>query len=478
MRSPLLTPKAILLAAGDAAIGLVALFSALLARHGGVPDSSLLNLWRFAAPFLLSLWLAGFVIFGLYDLRAAKNEPRFFEKLGRAIAFNFAVSALLFYLVPGFGIRPLATLFLIFVILSVLMFVWRAASNALAVRLSKERVLFLGLNEEVMELVRFLTENPQLGFVPAAAIPDGNGSRMVGIPDTPGLNVLAPGSDLDGAVRAHAIDRIVASHGLTRTKALARSLFSVVPLGVAITDFPRFYESVRGRIPVSLLNEAWFIENLAGAKRPKYEFGKRILDLVLAVVFGAAALVLLPAIALAIAASTHSALFGYRRRRARPGDGIIFFRQERVGKNGRRFNFLKFRSQVLGAERMGGEKNGDGGYDPRAYPLGIFLRKTYLDELPQIWNVIRGEMSFVGPRPERPEFVSELEREIPFYRMRELVLPGITGWAQINMETDASVSDAPLKLQYDLYYIKNRSLALDLAILLKTALKLLQRSGR
>lgn len=477
MRSSLLTPKTILLAVGDAAVSLVALFAALLARHGGVPDLSLLHLWLFAAPFLLPLWLAGFVVFGLYDLRAAKNEPRFFEKLARALAFNFVVTALLFYLVPEFGIRPLVTLFLIFLILSVLIFAWRAASNALAVRLSKERVLFLGLNDEVAELVRFLTENPQLGFVPAAAILDGNGASAVGIPDTPGLKVLASGSDLETIVRAHAIDRIVASHGLNRTKALVRSLFSIVPLGVVVTDFPRFYESVRGRIPVSLLNEAWFIENLAGAKRPKYEFGKRILDLILAAAFGMATLLLLLPIALAIAASTHSALFGYRRRRARPGDGIIFFRQERMGKNSRYFNFLKFRSQVLGAERMGGEKSGDGP-DPRAYPLGTFLRKTYLDELPQIWNVIRGEMSFVGPRPERPEFVAELEREIPFYRMRELVLPGITGWAQINMENDASVSDAPLKLQYDLYYIKNRSLALDLAILLKTALKLLQRSGR
>ena len=116
--------------------------------------------------------------------------------------------------------------------------------------------------------------------------------------------------------------------------------------------------------------------------------------------------------------------------------------------------------------------------DPRAYPLGTLLRKTYLDELPQLWNVIRGDMSFVGPRPERPEFTAELAGRIPFYRMRELVLPGITGWAQINMQNDASVSDAPEKLQYDLYYIRNRSLALDFIIVLKTALKLLQRSGR
>ena len=254
------------------------------------------------------------------------------------------------------------------------------------------------------------------------------------------------------------------------------SLFDVIPFGVTLSDFPRFYEAVEGKVPVSLINEMWFLENLIGQRRPRYEFAKRILDLLLAILFGIATLLLFPFIAAAIIFSTPKDIRNYQQRRARPGDGIIFFRQPRVGKNGAVFNFIKFRSQVLGAENMGSRKESPS--DERSYPLGEFLRKTYLDELPQLWNVIRGEMSFVGPRPERPEFVSELERDIPFYRMRELVLPGITGWAQVSMENDFSVEDAPEKLQYDLYYIKNRSLFLDITILLKTVLKLLQRSGR
>jgi len=157
------------------------------------------------------------------------------------------------------------------------------------------------------------------------------------------------------------------------------------------------------------------------------------------------------------------------------GDGIIFFRQARVGENGRIFNFIKFRSQVLGAEKMSHAKEGA---DERYYAFGNFMRKLYLDELAQIINVLKGEMSFVGPRPERPKYVEELKRKIPYYEIRLLVPPGITGWAQINMENDASVEDASEKILYDLYYIKNFSLMLDLRILLKTIATVLSRSGR
>ena len=141
-----------------------------------------------------------------------------------------------------------------------------------------------------------------------------------------------------------------------------------------------------------------------------------------------------------------------------------------------KFEFVKFRSQILGAETMSEAK--EISEDRRQYAVGKILRKTYLDELPQVWNVFKGEMSFVGPRPERPEYVEELKTRVPFYEMRLLVLPGITGWAQISMENDASVEDAPEKMQYDLYYIKNRSLGLDLAILLKTFFTILKRQGR
>ncbi len=456
---PNLSSKQLLLIIGDVIIFAASLAVALVIRHGGIPDPVVVELYRFAAPFLIGLWFFGFAAFGLYDLLLAKNETRFFARLMQATTANLVITVLLFYLVPQFGITPILTLAIIFTALTVLIFSWRTAANALLRHRARERVLFLGISDEVRALADFITKNPQFGYVVAGYLEPG---------ENPTLNLPAP--------QISQADRIVVAHDLKNTPMLVSAFFELIPQGITITNFPRFYEELMHRVPVSLISETWFLENLIGSRRPRYEFLKRILDLTVAVLLGVVLLVLLPPVVMAIILATPREVLGYKRLRAHTGDGIIFFRQARVGRGGQPFGFVKFRSQRLGAQRLGWEKGS--GPDPRAYPVGTFLRKTYLDELPQIWNIIKGEMSFVGPRPERPEFVREIEARIPFYRMRELVLPGITGWAQINMEYDASVEDAIEKLTYDLYYIKNRSIFLDLSIMLKTALKLLQRSGR
>ncbi|MBI2055398.1 MAG: sugar transferase [Candidatus Sungbacteria bacterium] len=461
---------------GDITVSVVALVIAPIIRHRGIPEPFIVELYVFAAPFLIFLWLSGFIIFGLYDLKLVKNEPTSFERLAKAQAFNFALTVALFYFIPELRLRLFLTLVIIFAVLTVFLSLWRALYNAVLARRFKERILFLGINSEVAEVTRFLAENPQLGFRPAVYLKNGDDQSSENEFAFAGGPILEFKNNLGTVISEYDIDRVVIAPEIKKNRALSRMLTDIIPLGTGITDLPRFYEGVKGKVPVSLISESWFVENLAGMKRPKYEMAKRFLDLTLAFIFGVAGLVLLPFIALVILLSTPKDLFNHREKRAREGDGLIFFRQKRMGRNGQVFDFLKFRSQVLGAEKMGGAKDMSG--DSRAYAAGSFLRKAYLDELPQLWNVIRGEMSFVGPRPERPEFVSQLEKQIPFYRMRELVLPGITGWAQISMADDASVEDAPEKMQYDLYYIKNRSIALDVAILLKTALKLLQRSGR
>ena len=462
--------RRIALVLGDLVVFIAALAFALYLRHGGMPESGIIRGYLVAGPILALLWIACLIMFGLYDFKVTKNGPDFFERLARALDLDVVVTIVLFYTVPIFGLRPLGLLVIFFPMLGLAAFGERFAANAVLTHRNRERIIFFGAADEIIELAEFLKENPQLGFNPVAIVRSENGA-------TPPHDALAiPEMDnLSEAIKISRATTIVVAPNLKRTKSLIKTLFDVVPLGITITDFPRFYETVRGKVPVSLINETWFVENLVGSRRPRYEFAKRILDTVLATIFGLFALLLFPFIAIAIVASAPQDIFDYRNKRARPGDGIIFFRQERVGKNGKIFGFIKFRSQVLGAELMGHEKSTA---DPRAYPVGTFLRKTYLDELPQLLNVLRGDMSFVGPRPERPKFVRELEQEIPFYRMRELVIPGITGWAQINMTNDASVSDAPEKMQYDLFYIKNRSLALDITILLKTAWEVLQRSGR
>ncbi|PIT89076.1 MAG: hypothetical protein COU27_02185 [Candidatus Levybacteria bacterium CG10_big_fil_rev_8_21_14_0_10_36_7] len=223
-----------------------------------------------------------------------------------------------------------------------------------------------------------------------------------------------------------------------------------------------------GRIPVSLVNENWFLENLAELDKQTFEKIKRWVDILMTIIFSVPTIILFPFVAIAIKLNSN---------------GPIFIKQKRTGKMGKVFKLYKFRSMVaLNPDglaetdiKMGWKK--PEGTDARITFIGNILRTTRIDELPQIWNVLRGDLSFVGPRPERPEFVQELEKEIPYYSIRHIIKPGLTGWAQINF-SGASAKDAPIKMQYDLYYIKNRSLLLEISILLKTVMVVLRRAGK
>ena len=198
-----------------------------------------------------------------------------------------------------------------------------------------------------------------------------------------------------------------------------------------------------------------------GLEKINYEVAKRLIDVFLCFILGVITLIIFPFVAVAIKFES---------------PGPIFFRQKRVGRNGKIFMLLKFRSTYRTSvdETVGWANEGEHIYTK----VGIFLRRTYLDELPQIKNVLKGEMSLIGPRPERPEFVEILKREIPYYEMRQLVNPGLTGWAQVNMENRAFAHEAEKKLRYDLYYIKHRTLWLDIKIILKTLGILSKRTGR
>ncbi len=215
------------------------------------------------------------------------------------------------------------------------------------------------------------------------------------------------------------------------------------------------------KIPISLIEEIWFLENLVESKKGTYEIIKRILDFLFAVILGVIALILSPFIIMAIKLDSK---------------GSVLFKQIRVGQNSKSFLAIKFRSMFASAENSGPQWAKP--KDPRATKVGRFLRKTRLDELPQLWNILKGEMSFIGPRPERPEFVQELDKKIPHYQIRHLIKPGLSGWAQVNFPYGASIEDALEKLQYELYYLKNRSFILDLGIALRTIKTILQREGR
>ena len=463
----------ILLILGDTLVLYTALGITLLARY----SADFAKPWEIHhLPYtvIFVLWIFLFFIAGLYEQTAWSADRIVKERILRTIAAAGITAGLLFYFIPAFGITPKTNLVLHIMLSSVLLIGWRMLASILIRSTSKTNVLFFGISEEVVSLARTLREHPHLGFFVIALVHTENTPVPSAFMDN--IPVLSLKEHMFEFIKEKNVSLAIASSELHSNMELVRILYGVLPLGVRFMDFPTFYENITGKIPVSRVSEVWFLENLAGSRKRVYEFTKRLFDILLALLVGSVTTVLFPFIALGIFLSTPRDIWRIREKQARAGDGFIFFKQRRVGKNEKPFHFIKFRSQRLGAERIGETKEMKN--DPRQYPFGAFLRTFYLDELPQVWNVLKGEMSFIGPRPERLEYVAQLAQSIPFYKIRLLVPPGLTGWAQINMKNDASMEDAPEKLQYDLYYIKNKSLTLDLNIALKTIWVILSRQGR
>lgn len=449
--------KSIILCVGDTAAYYAALWFMIFIRYYGYPLGYFFEIHLIPFSIIFACWIVNSYIAGLYELRAVKNTPAFYNRLSRVFLLNSVIAISIFYLLPYFQVAPRTNLFVTIALSFFFIICWRWAAQHIMSARGSSRVLFFGLSKEINWLVDLLKQNQQLGYLPAAIILADDESAVTEVP----LKIFSFSESLPRIIDEEGIELIVAGPDIKKNEALVRMLFQAVPLGIPVIDFLSFYEDATGKIPVSLIGEIWFLENLVGVKSRSYEFFKRIVDLLIAATIGIPALLLFPFIALAIKSGS---------------SGPIFYKQTRVGKNGKVFSLIKYRSMVKDAEKMDWRKGE--GRDPRHTGIGAFLRKSYFDELPQIINILKGEMSFVGPRPERPEFVRQLKTKIPFYDIRMLVKPGITGWAQINMKNDASVEDALEKLQYDLAYIKKRSVWLDITISLKTVATMLSRGGR
>jgi sugar transferase (PEP-CTERM system associated) len=281
-----------------------------------------------------------------------------------------------------------------------------------------------------------------------------------------GMPVINPGvigtiEDIPQIVESLAVDRVVVSLADARGKLPMDRLLDMKLSGVTFDHLASVYEEYTGKIAVENLRPSWFIFSAGFRKSRLITVGKRLVDILASV---AGLILALPLLLMTFAIVKLSSR------------GPALYHQRRVGQHGREFTIHKFRTMRTDAEAKTGAVWASAG-DPRIYPLGGLLRRSRLDELPQLWNVLRGEMSFVGPRPERPEFVAQLAEQIPFYGQRHAVKPGITGWAQVRYSYGASVEDAMEKLQYDLFYIKNLSIPLDLFIIFSTVKTVLLRRG-
>jgi exopolysaccharide biosynthesis polyprenyl glycosylphosphotransferase len=431
------TLKVFLFFVADVAALYAALFIALLIRYGGDFYTQLLNAQVSAFTVVFILWIIIFYIAGLYDLRRLRNNIDFVKTLFLCIGVNAAIAVLLFYLIPAFGIAPKTTLLIFIVVFAIIEVFWRRFLNRLmAFGGAPNKALIIGDGAIGAEIKRTIAENPQLGYAIKAELDE---KTAYGTPQEIKTIALREGVNL-----------IIISNKLKHEPALVATLYELFASGIVVTDLVSFYELIMRKVPITEVQETWFLENIAQAVS-FYDPLKRASEFIGALALG---IILIPfelLIALLVVLTSR---------------GPVIYRQVRVGEKGKNFTLYKFRTMRVDAEKDGAQwatKN-----DARTTPIGGALRASHLDELPQLWNIVRGDLSFVGPRPERPEFVAKLAARIPYYEARLFIKPGVTGWAQINHRADLTDADVIEKLQYDIYYLKNRSPILDWAIILKT----------
>jgi sugar transferase (PEP-CTERM system associated) len=395
----------------------------------------------------------------LYDLPRIQDVREFLLRLLLAVGATSVILAILYSWFPRWMIGPGVLLLAGMLVISFvpswrLMYAWLTSLVA-----PRERLLIVGTNPAAVELARELHDRRYELGVEIVGFADSNVAR---IGQTVLGHVVGAVEDVPAMIRDSGADRIVVSLSDARGKLPMDQLLDIrLQTNVTFDHLASVYEEYTGKIAVETLRPSWFIFSPGFRKTRLLLLSKRALDVVLALI----ALVVTAPVALAAAAVV---------KLTSPGG--VLYRQDRVGLNGRVFTIYKLRTMRADAEAGTGPIWSTLN-DARVTPVGRFLRKTRVDELPQLWNVLRGDMSFVGPRPERPQFVAQLTAAIPFFSQRHVLKPGITGWAQIHHSYAASVEDSIEKLQFDLYYIKNLSLWLDVLILAETVKTVVRQRG-
>lgn len=442
---------------GDILTLYASLYLTLFLRYGTSFNEQIsLHLVPFSLLFIF--WLLVFYVAGLYELNLSKNSPEFYSSLLTSIAISSAISVLFFYLIPDVQIAPRRNLLIYIVVFTGLISLWRWLYNRTLGKTFRNNTIIVGFNQLSYDLAKYLNRNPQYGYNLRYAL--GVSEEAAFSFQSTDFRKVRGAKDIERIIENDHINTIILSPESYRLPDIIDVFYKASKRNVQFINLATAYEEILKKIPLEAINQLWFLENISRGEKRLYEILKRTSDMVLSLIGGAVLLVLFPILASAIKLGS---------------PGPVFYRQKRVGKGGKVFEVIKFRTMVQNAEEQGAvwaQRE-----DPRATRLGRFLRKTRLDELPQVFNVLKGEMSVVGPRAERPEFVEKLKKEIPFYEERLLVRPGLSGWAQVHYGKDLNHNDTKEKLQYDLYYIKNRSFTADLAVILKTIKTVLSATG-
>jgi exopolysaccharide biosynthesis polyprenyl glycosylphosphotransferase len=457
-----ISERRLLLMAGDAIAVVAAVLISLrvwafVARYAFTPDFVLPQSHWFI--ILVGLWLLLASANDFYDLRTAARRLATLQRL-LWITFQMLVVYLLVFFLSPPGSLPRLFILYFGVASFVLIAIWRLVNPALLGWASeRRRVLIVGTDWAAEAIIGVIGRFAYSEYVIKGIIGEREDVGL-SVCDVP---VVGSGADLMNYVYRDGISELI----ITSTNELSGEVFQGVMdayvRGVTIIPMPLLYERVTGRVPVEHVDSHWSVVLPIDGNSifNPYPVLKRMADILLATFGLVISLVGLPLLVLLIWLDS---------------PGSIFYTQERMGLNGRVFRIYKFRSMVPDAEQKTGAIFSQRG-DPRVTRMGRLMRKTRLDELPQLLNILRGDMSLIGPRPERPEHVQRLTQKIPFYRTRLVVRPGLTGWAQVRYGYGSDDEDALIKLQYDLYYIRHQSFLLDMNILVRTIGRVLKMSG-
>ncbi len=450
------TLKKLLLLLGDVILLYVALFTVLYNFY----DASLTStkVWEHLHAFtiLFVIWELVFYIWNLYNLELQDYVIHYVK----AIVINVIIAIVFFYAAPYFDIAPKTNLLLIVATFTFFFVLWRiVAIYIFSLVRPYYQLVLVGMDEHMKDLAHRVMEKKGSNYSlhTVVNIEGENIPQFIldqGVAVEHDLKVLKHFADRGTPVKVVVSDDLYPK--------LFRELYDYLHEKISFYFVASFWEEAEREVPIYATSELWFLDNLRNDGKFAYETVKRLADIVFS-------LLLMPFVGLVYVLAGLAVKIDSK--------GPVLFSQMRVGRNGHVFKVYKLRSMRQDAEKDGTPQWATEG-DPRITKVGNFLRRTRIDELPQVVNVLCGDMSFVGPRPERPEFVEQLSERIPHYGLRHLVRPGLTGWAQVNYEYASTEETTAIKLSYDLYYVKNRSALLDIKICLKTVLVVFERRGR
>ncbi len=443
--------EGVLLFFGDILFFIAALWVTLALRYFEVPGGNVFYAHLTPFIFLFIAWIFIFFIAGLYDKHTVIFKKKLPSIILNAQIANIVIAALFFFLIPYFGITPKTNLFVYLFISFIFIVFWRLYLFPALENKKKQNALLVACGKEMLELKEEINNNKRYNF------------HFTSFLDVDTVSGEKLKNHISEQIRENNISIIVADTSSEKIASAMPLLYylSFIQSRFRFLDFQKTYENIFDRVPLSLVKYNWFLNNVSMIPKITHDIIRRIFDIIFSIILGLLSLIIYPFVIIAIKLGNK---------------GNVFIKQERVGRDNKTINIIKFRSMKRDDK---GEELASGNNEITR--VGNILRKTRIDELPQLWNVLKGDLSFIGPRPEVPHLAELYEKEIPYYNFRHFIQPGLSGWAQIHHikppKFGVGYEETKEKLSYDIYYIKNRSLLLDLYIGLKTIKTLFSRTG-